>query len=75
MSWLHCQIHKGDRKWHAMLADRKFRLIEHTQGYYCLNSASSSIEYSKRCLISIPCAALCITFKLPSCSMVAKYTA
>ena len=45
-----------------------------TRGYFCSNSASSSVEPSKRCSTSLPCAALCMIFKAPICSTVAKNT-
>ena len=43
-----------------------------TRGYSCYNSASGSVKPSKQCSTSLPCAALCMTFKAPICSAVAK---
>ena len=45
-----------------------------TRGYSYSNSASSLVEPSKRCSTLLPCAALCVTFKAPICSTVAKNT-
>ena len=47
---------------------------ENTRGYSYSSSDNSSVEPSKRCSTSLPCAARCVTFKLPICSMVATYT-
>ena len=45
-----------------------------TRGNSYSSSDNSCVEPSNLCSCSLPCAALCVTFKLPICSTVATYT-